>query len=62
MKPLSSLKVEDLSADNVAKCKAFNRAGDMIYNFDVRDSNRNCNAVCDEKTLRGWWPWPRNGA
>lgn len=56
---LSSIRMDDLSAANVAMCKAWNRRGEMVYVFEAMDPDRRCNAIYGELPLEGWWPWPK---
>jgi hypothetical protein len=58
-KELSEFRLSYLSLGNIRSVSALNVAGAYVYRFDALEPDENFNAIYDDRTMEGWWPWPR---
>ncbi|PNY24170.1 Uncharacterized protein TCAP_05892 [Tolypocladium capitatum] len=56
---LSAFRVRHLSVDKIHQAFAFNRKGQVIYEFSKSSPEQNVNAIYNDRPLEGWWPWPK---
>ncbi|KAH6621148.1 hypothetical protein B0J18DRAFT_431692 [Chaetomium sp. MPI-SDFR-AT-0129] len=56
----TSVRLEDLSYENVVTMKATNYQGYSVYRYDAADPNKSYNCIYDDMPMSGLWPWPRD--
>lgn len=56
----TSVRLEDLSYENVAEMTATNFKGHSIYNYDAAHPGKSYNCRYDDMPMNRFWPWPRD--
>lgn len=56
--PVANFRITDLTSENCAQAKAWNRH--LMYFYDKNSPELNINTLLDDQPMEGIWPWPRS--
>ncbi len=57
---LPKFEIQGLSRRNVWAARAWNPRDQRVYQYQYLVPSYNCNCICGDQPLHGWWPWPRS--